>query len=68
LVAAHWSLPPLGRLADMGGLPQAAIATTALRDEIERLDLENGWVAVPVPNVAGFGGMTTTGLGGNTDR
>jgi hypothetical protein len=52
----------------MGGLPQAAIATTALRDELERLDLENGWVAVPVPNVAGFGGMTTTGLGGNTDR
>jgi hypothetical protein len=67
-VVSPGGLPPLGRLADMGGLPQAAIATTALRDEIERLDLENGWVAVPVPNVAGFGGMTTTGLGGNTDR
>jgi hypothetical protein len=67
-VVSPGGLPPLGRLADMGGLPQAAIATTALRDEIERLDLERGWSAVPVPSPAGFGGMTTTGLGGNTDR
>ncbi|NDG48362.1 MAG: hypothetical protein EBY30_04715, partial [Rhodospirillales bacterium] len=67
-VVSPEGLPPLGRLADMGGLPQAAIATTTLRDEIERLDLERGWGAGAVPNTAGFTGMTTSGLGGNTDR
>jgi hypothetical protein len=67
-VVSPEGLPPLGRLADLGGLPQAAIATTTLRDEIQRLDLENGWGAVPMLNSTGFSGMTTSGLGGNTDR
>jgi len=61
-------LPPLGRLADMGGLPQAAIATAILRDEIVRLDLERGWRAGPLPSESPFGGISTVGLGGNTDR
>jgi hypothetical protein len=61
-------LPPLGRLADMGGLPQAAIATAILRDEMLRLDLERGWRNGPLPSESPFGGVTTTGLGGNTDR
>ncbi len=61
-------LPALGRLADMGGLPQSANATTMLRDEMLRLDLERAWRDGPLPSESPFGGISTTGLGGNTDR
>jgi hypothetical protein len=61
-------LPPLARLADMGGLSQASIATANLRDDILRLDLERGWREGPLPSESPFTGVTTTGLGGNTDR
>ncbi len=67
-VVSPGGLPPLARLGDMGGLPQAAIATANLRDEILRLDLERAWRAGPIPTESPFGGITTTGLGGNTDR
>jgi len=61
-------LPPLERLADMGGLPQAAIATAALRDEITRLDLDRAWGTGIIPSESAFIGTNTTGLGGGTDR
>ncbi len=67
-VVSPSGLPPLGRLADMGGLPQAAIATALLRDEVQRLDLERGWRAGPLPSESPFAGISTVGLGGNTDR
>lgn len=61
-------LPPLDRLADMGGLPQSAIATTALRDEIVRLDLDRGWGSGAIPSESAYLGINTQGLGGGTDR
>jgi hypothetical protein len=60
-------LPAVARLADMGGLPQAAIASAALREQIATLDAEGTWRG----NAVGEGtrqGITTTGLGGRTDR
>lgn len=67
-VVSPGGLPPLGRLADMGGLPQAAIATAILRDEIQRLDLESAWRGGILPSESPFGGISTVGLGGRTDR
>ena len=52
----------------MGGLPQTAIATTALRDEMARLDLDRGWDNGRLPSESVFIGTNTTGLGGGTDR
>ena len=61
-------LPPLDRLADMGGLPQAAQSTVALRDEFSRLDLDRAWND-GVPRFEGATvGVSTVGLGGGTDR
>ncbi|WP_160121924.1 hypothetical protein [Rhodovarius lipocyclicus] len=60
-------LPPLERLARMGGLPQSAIATTLLREEVTRLDAENAWRGVRGSENAALA-ITTPGLGGNTDR
>ena len=67
-IVSPGGLPPLERLGDMGGLPQAAIATAALRDEIARLDLERGWGQAILPSESVFIGTNTTGLGGGTDR
>ena len=67
-IVSPGGLPPLARLADMGGLPQSANATTMLRDEMLRLDLERAWREGPLPSESPFGGISTTGLGGNTDR
>lgn len=61
-------LPPLDRLSDMGGLPQAAIATVALRDEVARLDLDRAWGGGIIPSESAFTGINTVGLGGGTDR
>ena len=61
-------LPPLDRLSDMGGLPQAAIATVALRDEMARLDLDRSWESGRLPSESAYIGTNTTGLGGGTDR
>ena len=67
-VVSPGGLPPLERLADMGGLPQAAIATTALRDEMARLDLERGWERSILPGESPYVSTSTVGLGGGLDR
>ncbi|MBC7434369.1 MAG: hypothetical protein H7345_20160 [Rubritepida sp.] len=61
-------LPPLDRLADMGGLPQAAQATVSLRDEMARLDLDRGWNNSILRAEGSIVGISTVGLGGGTDR
>jgi hypothetical protein len=60
-------LPPLQRLARMGGLPQSAIATSLLREEVTRLDAENAWRGLRGSETVATS-ITTQGLGGNTDR
>lgn len=67
-IVSPGGLPPLDRLADMGGLPQAANATTALRDEMTRLDLERGWATGIIPSESPSVGISTVGLGGGLDR
>lgn len=67
-IVSPGGLPPLERLAEMGGLPQAAIATAALRDEMTRLDLDRSWGQGLLPSESAYIGTNTTGLGGGTDR
>lgn len=67
-IVSPGGLPPLDRLADMGGLPQSANATVLLRDEMLRLDLERAWRSGPLPPESVYNAVGTVGLGGNTDR
>ncbi len=60
-------LPPLARLSEMGGLPQAALASAALREQIAALDAGAGWRGNAVLEGTRQG-ISTSGLGGRTDR
>ncbi|MDN3567266.1 hypothetical protein QWZ14_23045 [Paeniroseomonas aquatica] len=54
----------VARLAEIGPLPQASIATALLGRQLERLDAESSWVGA-LPDETGGSRITTFGLGGN---
>lgn len=60
--------PVLVRLRNPGGFPNAALATSALRDEVTRLAQENQTDRGIVYDDRGFGTGMTSGLGGEPGR
>ena len=60
--------PVLVRLRNPGGFPNAALATSALRDEVARLAQENQTDRGIVYDDRGFGTGMTSGLGGEPGR
>ncbi|MCX7931365.1 MAG: hypothetical protein N2588_02325 [Rhodovarius sp.] len=59
--------PPLRRLSDPGGLPLAALAAQRLMDELRMADAVRTWRGDSLAD-APRQGISTQGLGGNTDR